>query len=66
MARSTDMDWVQQIDKSQTNVELVKAIGTIGVTDMAAIVHSFSFLCLKIDDLNDEIHKLKSRIGMLK
>jgi hypothetical protein len=61
-----------RVNQSETAIELTDQIALSELTDLAAIVYSVSFLCLKIDalkkenaSLKTENHKIKSRVGML-
>ena len=40
------------------------ALAMLEATDLGAILCSLTFLCMEIDELKAEIHKLKSKKGM--
>jgi hypothetical protein len=59
-------DFDKLLSKSPTAASTAKAISLMGVVNTEAFHYMIGCLCIEIDDLKLEIHRIKSRAGMKK
>ena len=64
MSQEKQEEWSGKTEASETCINMEAALAMLEATDLGAILCSLTFLCMEIDELKAEIHKLKSKKGM--